>query len=186
MGSERTPLVAAARMARASECRNSHLYYYGIKFALSTYATLFSVGAPVAFLSFLVFPHPLPALYHPAGLDLTFQDPNLPLPKRQILAGKRGAAKPLVLAASRVQNGQSWAKRWVSVDLGASPFPQSRSCKSLEAASCRLGHKQGNVMFLRHEEPSGGVATRIPSAPFAFTSFRRVKARKQDVAWRVF
>ncbi|KAM6341846.1 tetraspanin-15-like [Podargus strigoides] len=30
-------------MARASECRNSHLYYYSIKFALSTYATLFSI-----------------------------------------------------------------------------------------------------------------------------------------------
>ncbi|XP_052662671.1 tetraspanin-15-like isoform X1 [Harpia harpyja] len=30
-------------MAQASECRNSHLYYYGIKFALSTYATLFSI-----------------------------------------------------------------------------------------------------------------------------------------------
>ncbi|NXS65001.1 TSN15 protein, partial [Pandion haliaetus] len=29
-------------MAQASECRNSHLYYYSIKFALSTYATLFS------------------------------------------------------------------------------------------------------------------------------------------------
>ncbi|NXL67096.1 TSN15 protein, partial [Chordeiles acutipennis] len=30
-------------MAQASECRNSHLYYYSIKFALSTYATLFSI-----------------------------------------------------------------------------------------------------------------------------------------------
>ncbi|NWX12024.1 TSN15 protein, partial [Aegotheles bennettii] len=30
-------------MAQGSECRNSHLYYYSIKFALSTYATLFSV-----------------------------------------------------------------------------------------------------------------------------------------------
>ncbi|KFQ05540.1 Tetraspanin-15, partial [Haliaeetus albicilla] len=30
-------------MSRASECRNSHLYYYSIKFALSTYATLFSI-----------------------------------------------------------------------------------------------------------------------------------------------
>ncbi|XP_063214702.1 tetraspanin-15-like isoform X5 [Chroicocephalus ridibundus] len=31
-------------MAQASECRNSHLYYYSIKFALSTYATLFSAS----------------------------------------------------------------------------------------------------------------------------------------------
>ncbi|XP_026718808.1 tetraspanin-15-like [Athene cunicularia] len=30
-------------MAQGSECRNSHLYYYSIKFALSTYATLFSI-----------------------------------------------------------------------------------------------------------------------------------------------
>ncbi|XP_033926382.1 tetraspanin-15-like [Melopsittacus undulatus] len=30
-------------MAPAAECRNSHLYYYSIKFALSTYATLFSI-----------------------------------------------------------------------------------------------------------------------------------------------
>ncbi|KAM6395544.1 LOW QUALITY PROTEIN: tetraspanin-15-like [Rhynochetos jubatus] len=30
-------------MAQASECRNSHLYYYSVKFALSTYATLFSI-----------------------------------------------------------------------------------------------------------------------------------------------
>ncbi|XP_030366030.1 tetraspanin-15-like [Strigops habroptila] len=30
-------------MAPASGCRNSHLYYYSIKFALSTYATLFSI-----------------------------------------------------------------------------------------------------------------------------------------------
>ncbi|NXC30157.1 TSN15 protein, partial [Campylorhamphus procurvoides] len=30
-------------MARDSRCRNSHLYYYGIKFALSTYSTLFSL-----------------------------------------------------------------------------------------------------------------------------------------------
>ncbi|NXE28095.1 TSN15 protein, partial [Ardeotis kori] len=30
-------------MAGASECRNSHLYYYSIKFALSAYATLFSI-----------------------------------------------------------------------------------------------------------------------------------------------
>ncbi|XP_014800955.1 PREDICTED: tetraspanin-15-like [Calidris pugnax] len=30
-------------MAPASQCRNSHLYYYGIKFALSIYATLFSI-----------------------------------------------------------------------------------------------------------------------------------------------
>ncbi|KAK2520051.1 tetraspanin-15 [Columba livia] len=29
-------------MPQGSECRNSHLYYYSIKFALSTYATLFS------------------------------------------------------------------------------------------------------------------------------------------------
>uniref|UniRef100_A0A8C3LVG0 Tetraspanin n=1 Tax=Chrysolophus pictus TaxID=9089 RepID=A0A8C3LVG0_CHRPC len=30
-------------MAQGSECRNSLLYYYSIKFALSTYATLFSI-----------------------------------------------------------------------------------------------------------------------------------------------
>ncbi|XP_061204236.1 tetraspanin-15-like isoform X2 [Neopsephotus bourkii] len=30
-------------MAPAAQCRNSHLYYYSIKFALSTYATLFSI-----------------------------------------------------------------------------------------------------------------------------------------------
>ncbi|XP_051496670.1 tetraspanin-15-like isoform X1 [Apus apus] len=30
-------------MAQTSRCRNSHLYYYIIKFALSTYATLFSI-----------------------------------------------------------------------------------------------------------------------------------------------
>ncbi|NXL95395.1 TSN15 protein, partial [Alectura lathami] len=30
-------------MARGSECRNSRLYYYSIKFALSTYATFFSI-----------------------------------------------------------------------------------------------------------------------------------------------
>ncbi|XP_068518587.1 tetraspanin-15-like isoform X4 [Anas acuta] len=30
-------------MAQASECRNSLLYYYSVKFALSTYATLFSI-----------------------------------------------------------------------------------------------------------------------------------------------
>ncbi|NXW45797.1 TSN15 protein, partial [Nyctiprogne leucopyga] len=30
-------------MAPSSECRDSHLYYYSIKFALSTYATLFSI-----------------------------------------------------------------------------------------------------------------------------------------------
>ncbi|KAM6331377.1 tetraspanin-15-like isoform 2-T3 [Alca torda] len=30
-------------MAQASECRNSRLYYYSIKFALSAYATLFSI-----------------------------------------------------------------------------------------------------------------------------------------------
>lgn len=43
-------------MPQGSECRNSHLYYYSIKFALSTYATLFSVGAPLAFPSFLLLP----------------------------------------------------------------------------------------------------------------------------------
>ncbi|XP_055552020.1 tetraspanin-15-like isoform X2 [Falco cherrug] len=41
--SEQTPLTGVARMAQASECRNSHFYYYSIKFALSTYATLFSI-----------------------------------------------------------------------------------------------------------------------------------------------
>ncbi|OPJ86904.1 tetraspanin-15 [Patagioenas fasciata monilis] len=30
-------------MPQGSECRNSHLYYYSIKFALSAYATLFSI-----------------------------------------------------------------------------------------------------------------------------------------------
>ncbi|XP_010002235.1 PREDICTED: tetraspanin-15-like [Chaetura pelagica] len=30
-------------MAQTSQCRNSHLYYYIIKFSLSTYATLFSI-----------------------------------------------------------------------------------------------------------------------------------------------
>lgn len=45
-------------MAQGSECRNSLLYYYSVKFALSTYATLFSVGARVALLFFLVLsPH---------------------------------------------------------------------------------------------------------------------------------
>jgi len=68
-GSEQTPLAGATRMARASECRNSHLYYYSIKFALSTYATLFSVGAPVAFLSFLASP---PHRTTPVGWILLF------------------------------------------------------------------------------------------------------------------
>ncbi|NXS63794.1 TSN15 protein, partial [Brachypteracias leptosomus] len=36
-------------MAQASECRNSHLYYYSIKFALSAYATLFSILGLVIF-----------------------------------------------------------------------------------------------------------------------------------------
>ncbi|XP_017682852.1 PREDICTED: tetraspanin-15-like [Lepidothrix coronata] len=30
-------------MAQDSQCQNSHLYYYSIKFALSTYSTLFSI-----------------------------------------------------------------------------------------------------------------------------------------------
>ncbi|XP_032841072.1 tetraspanin-15 isoform X2 [Tyto alba] len=42
-GRQQTPLAGAARMAQASKCRNPHLYYYSVKFALSTYATLFSI-----------------------------------------------------------------------------------------------------------------------------------------------
>ncbi|XP_050181689.1 tetraspanin-15-like [Myiozetetes cayanensis] len=33
----------APGMAQDSQCQNSHLYYYSIKFALSTYSTLFSI-----------------------------------------------------------------------------------------------------------------------------------------------
>lgn len=123
-GSEQTPLAGTARMAQASECRNSHLYYYSIKFALSTYATLFSVGAPVAFLSFLVFPSTIPPLW----VGFYFSVSKFPLPRHQILAVKSGAAKPLVLGASWVRNGRSWAKPWVLVDLRAPP----RDCPSPE------------------------------------------------------
>lgn len=51
------PPAGAAGMAQASECRNSLLYYYSVKFALSTYATLFSVGARVYLLSYWHGPH---------------------------------------------------------------------------------------------------------------------------------
>ena len=118
-GSEQTPLAGATRMAQASECRNSHLYYYSVKFALSTYATLFSVGAPVAFLSFPVFP---PLTVPPLWVGFYFSVSKFPLPRHQILAVKPGAAKPLVLGASWVQNGQSWAKPRVLVGLRAPPW----------------------------------------------------------------
>lgn len=118
VGSKQTPLDGATRMAQASECRNSHLYYYSIKFALSTYATLFSVGAPVAFLSFLVF---LPTIL-PPWVGFYFSVSRFPLPRYQILAAKPGAAKPLVRGASWVQTGQSWVKPWGLVDLRAPPW----------------------------------------------------------------
>lgn len=75
------PLAAATGMARASECRNSLLYYYSIKFALSTYATLFSVGAAVACLSLPVFPPATP----PPRVRFDISASAFPPPRRQIL-----------------------------------------------------------------------------------------------------
>lgn len=163
VGSEQTPLAGAVRMAQASECRNSHLYYYSIKFALSTYATLFSVGALVAFLSFLAFPLIIPPLW----VGFYFSLSKFPLLMHQILVVKSGAAKPLVLGVSRVQNSQSWVKPWGLVDLRASPW----DCPSPEpllqiprGSESRLESKHGNSMFSPHRYPLGGVASWFPPA----------------------
>lgn len=95
------PPAGAAGMAQASECRNSLLYYYSVKFALSTYATVFSVGARVCF---AVLPGIGPTV-PPPWVRFNFPVSKLPLSRHQTPVVKSGAmrvVKALVLWTSRV------------------------------------------------------------------------------------